>query len=69
MRAAGQIMRMVGLLFEMACMIPLLTLGRSNRQFAGVSLSQWFFGGIVLGAIVWTAGLFLIMAAPKPGRR
>ncbi|HEV3122515.1 MAG TPA: hypothetical protein VGY53_11460 [Isosphaeraceae bacterium] len=68
MRAAGNILRLVGLLIELGCMIPILSLGHSNRQFAGIRLSQLFFGGIVLGAIVWTAGLFLIVAAPKPKR-
>jgi hypothetical protein len=65
MKAAGQILRLVGILIEIACLIPILRMGGSKQQFAGIPLTQLLVAGIILGAILWAGGLFMIIAAPK----
>jgi hypothetical protein len=70
MRAAiGQGLRLVGLLIEMACLMQFVSMRDTGQRVAGLSVAHLSMAGIVLGAILWVAGMFLILTARKSRRR
>jgi hypothetical protein len=69
MRAThGQILRLVGMLIELGCLLPLVSMRTPGRQFAGVRLDHLLTAGVVVGGVVFIAGWFLILTARKPQR-
>jgi hypothetical protein len=63
--ATGGILRRVGLLIEMACLLVLVTQSDESRRIAGVSVRHILLAGAAVGFVLWGAGLTLIMRAAR----
>lgn len=68
MPAAGPILRRVGLLIEVACLLAVVTLGDDRREVAGVAVRQLMIAGVALGFVLWGVGLTLLFIAGRRGR-
>jgi hypothetical protein len=62
---AGPILRFAGLVIEMVCVLALVTGQAEDRQIAGIAVRSLWIAGIVLGALLWGAGLILIQRAAR----
>ncbi len=67
--ATGSILRRVGLLIEMACLLVLVARRDESRMIAGVSVNHLLLAGAALGFILWGAGLTLILRAARRPRQ
>jgi hypothetical protein len=66
--AAGPILRRVGLLIEMVCLLAFLALGDERRVFAGITLRHLLIAGVALGFVLWAVGLALLLRAARQAR-
>jgi hypothetical protein len=64
--AAGPILRRVGLVIEMACILALVAWDVEGRSVAGIGARQLLIAGVALGFVVWVVGLTLLL---RHGRR
>jgi hypothetical protein len=67
-RAAGPILRSVGLLIEIACLLALVTLIDERRTLAGIAVRDLLIAGAALGFVLWGVGLGLLIRAARQGR-
>jgi len=54
---AGLILRRAGLLIELACLMAFVAVRDRRWAAAGVNLKQALIAGVVLGFILWVAGM------------
>jgi hypothetical protein len=66
--AAGPILRRVGLLIEMVCLLALVTWGDERRAGAGIPLRPLLIAGVALGFVLWAIGLALLLRAARQSR-
>jgi hypothetical protein len=66
--ATGAILRRVGLLIELACLLVLVSQQDESRTVAGVSVRHLLLAGAAVGFVLWGAGLTLIMRAARRPR-
>jgi hypothetical protein len=63
---AGPILRRVGLVIEMACLVALVAGDVEGRSVAGISARKLLVAGVAVGVVVWGIGLTLLL---RNGRR
>jgi hypothetical protein len=64
-RAAGPILRWVGLLIEMASILALVRCDYQGRTIGGLEAWRVLYAGVALGLVLWAAGLALILRAAR----
>jgi hypothetical protein len=64
-RAAGPILRGVGLLIELACLLAWLNWDYEGRSIGGIAVQHLLLAGVALGFVLWLAGLTLLMSAAR----
>jgi len=64
----GMILRRVGLLIEMICLLAFMTVRDDPEAFAGVGLKRALIAGIALGFALWIAGMASIWTAARRNR-
>lgn len=62
---AGLILRRVGLLIEMVCLLAFVTLPDDREVFAGVDLKNVLVAGVALGFILWVVGMASIWSSSR----
>jgi hypothetical protein len=67
-RAAGPILRWLGLLIELACILALVRWDYQGRTIGGLEARHLLFAGVVLGFALWAVGLALILRAARQSR-
>jgi hypothetical protein len=65
-KTAGPILRRVGLVIEMACILALVAWGDERQALAGITARHLLITGVALGFIVWAIGVTLLL---REGRR
>jgi hypothetical protein len=71
-RQTGQILRFVGLLTEILCLIGLRSWSTRKDGFwqrLPFDAGQALTAGAIAGAVVWAVGTFAILRARRPGKR
>ncbi len=66
--AAGPILRRVGLLIEMACILALVAGDIEGRSVAGVDARHLLIAGVALGFVIWALGLALLFRDRRRSR-
>ena len=64
----GVILRLVGPLIEVACLIILLRVRDQGRQVAGIPVEYVLYAGLALGFALVVVGLTLARPAPRRPR-
>ncbi len=64
----GMILRLVGPLIEVGCLIVLLQVRDRGRSVAGVPVEYPLYAGLALGFALVVAGLTLVRPAPRRPR-
>ncbi len=64
----GLILRRVGLLIEMVCLLAFVTLGDDREVFAGIDMRRVLIGGIGLGFVLWIAGMATLWSSARRTR-
>jgi hypothetical protein len=64
----GLILRRVGLLIEIACLLAFVTLPDDRVVFAGVDARRLLVGGIAVGFVLWIVGMTSIMFSARRTR-
>ncbi len=64
----GLILRRVGLLIEMVCLLAFVTLKDDHEVFAGLDLKRVLIAGITLGFVLWFAGMASIWSSARRTR-
>jgi hypothetical protein len=64
-RAAGPILRGVGLLIELACLAAWLRWDLQDTTILGYPARHWLQAGAALGFVLWAAGLTLIVRGAR----
>jgi phosphoglycerol transferase MdoB-like AlkP superfamily enzyme len=59
-RETGLLMRMLGPLIEVICLVLLFSFPGEERRIAGLPLRPFLYGGIAFGLILVIAGLTLV---------
>ena len=63
--ATGPILRRVGLLIEIACLLAFVTLPDDREVFAGVDARRVLIAGVALGFVLWVVGTASISSAGR----
>jgi hypothetical protein len=66
LRAAGPILRWVGLVIELASILALVKWDHEGRSVAGIAARHLLIAGVALGFFLWAVGLILLMRARRP---
>jgi len=66
--AAGPILRRVGLVIEMACLLALVAGDVEGRSVAGFAARHLLIAGVALGFVLWAIGLTLLLRAGRRSR-
>ncbi len=61
----GPILRRVGLIIEIACLLAFVTLPDDREAFAGVDLRRVLIAGVALGFVLWIAGIAWIWTSAR----
>ncbi len=64
----GLILRRVGLLIEIACLLAFVTLPDDREVSAGVDLRRLLIAGVTLGFILWIVGMTWIWSSARHTR-
>ena len=64
----GLILRRVGLLIEIACLLAFVTLPDDGEVTAGVDLRRVLIAGVALGFVLWIAGMTWIWSSARRSR-
>ena len=64
----GLILRRVGLLIEIACLLAFVTLPDDREVFAGVDLRRVLIAGVALGFVLWIVGMASIWSSARRAR-
>jgi hypothetical protein len=59
-RETGLLMRMLGPLIEVICLVLLFSFPGEGREIAGLPLRPFLYGGIAFGLVLVIAGLTLV---------
>ncbi len=65
---AGLILRRVGLLIELACLLAFVALRDDRRVVAGVDLRRMLIAGVALGFGIWIMGMLWIRLPARRSR-
>ena len=66
--AAGPILRRVGLVIEMACILGLVAGDIEGRSVAGIAVRHLLIAGVALGFVLWSIGLTLLLRNRRRSR-
>ena len=61
----GLILRRVGLLIEMVCLLAYVTIPDHREVVAGVELRRLLIGGVALGFVLWIVGMAAIWSSSR----
>ncbi len=64
----GLILRRVGLLLEIACLLAFVTLPDDREVSAGVDLRRVLIAGVTLGFVLWIVGMAYIWSSARRTR-
>ncbi len=64
----GLILRRVGLLIEIACLLAFVTLPDDREALAGFDLRRVLIAGVALGFVLWIVGMASIWASARRPR-
>lgn len=64
----GMILRRLGLLIEMVCLLAFVTLPKDREAFAGVDLRRVLIAGVALGFVLWIVGTASIWSSARRTR-
>lgn len=64
----GLILRRVGLLIEIACLLAFVTLPDDREVFVGVDLRRVLIAGVALGFVLWIVGMTWIWSSARRSR-
>jgi hypothetical protein len=67
--ATGLILRRVGLLIEMACVLGFAMTRDSPRKIGGTDARQLLLAGAVVGLVVWIVGLAVLQIEARRRRQ
>jgi hypothetical protein len=67
-RAAGPILRWVGLLIELASILALVRWDYQGRTIGGLEAQYLLLAGVALGVVLWAIGVALILRAARQSR-
>lgn len=59
-RETGMLMRVIGPLIEVVCLVLLFSFPGEDRRIAGLPLRPFLYGGIACGLLLVIAGLTLV---------
>jgi hypothetical protein len=59
--AAGPILRRVGLVIELPCVLALVFGDVEGRSVAGIAARQLLIAGVALGFVLWSIGVTLVL--------
>ncbi len=65
--ATGALLRNLGLLIELPCVLALLSSGE-ERRIGGVSIRTYLIGGVVFGFVLWAVGTVIRLGALRRAR-
>ncbi len=65
---AGLILRRVGLLIEIICLLAFITLPDDRQVFAGVDARRVLISGVALGFVLWIVGMASILSTAGRAR-
>jgi hypothetical protein len=68
-RWSGPILRRVGLLIEIGCILAFLAWGNAGRTVAGISVRDLLRAGALAGCVLWAVGTALIFRSARQMRR
>ncbi len=64
----GLILRRVGLLIEIACLLAFVTLPDDREVAAGVDVRRVLIAGVALGFVLWVVGMTWIWSSARRNR-
>jgi hypothetical protein len=66
--AAGPILRRLGLLIEIACLLAIVTLKDDRREVAGFAVRDMLIAGVAFGFVLWGVSQVLLFRAARKVR-